>query len=107
VFHVEGLLEKVPQHALAVHLAVGQLAAHDPQLPIELVRVEGDVLHGVGHQVYRRVGLGRRAVDEVGRQVGRGEGVRGSAEAVDDPRDLLLGAAPGGPARDDVLEHVA
>ena len=78
---VDRLLQQLPQHALAIDLAVGQFAAHDLQLAVELGRLELDVLHGVGHQLDGRHRVLGRAVDEEGRHVGRGEGVGGPAEA--------------------------
>ena len=78
---VDRLLQQLPQHALAIDLAVGQLAPHDLQLAGELGRLERDVLHRVGHQLDGRHRVLGGAVDEERRHVGRGEGVGGPAEA--------------------------
>ena len=100
-------VQQVVQHAPAIRLVVGQLAAHDLQLAVELGGLEADVLHGVGHQLDGGQDVLRRAVDvERGHLVG-GVGVGGAAEGVDDPLDLLLAAPLGAAAADDVFQHVA
>ena len=48
---VDRLLQKIPEHVLAVDLVVGQLAADHLQFAVELARLEGHVLHRVGHQL--------------------------------------------------------
>ena len=104
---VDRLLQQLPQHVLPIDLAVGQLAADDLQLALELGRLELDVLHRVGHQFDGRHRVLGGAIDEEGRHVGRGEGVGGPAEGVDDLLDLLFAAVRGAAAGHDVFQHVA
>ena len=61
---VDGLLQEIPQHVLAVDLVVGQLAADHLQLALELGRLERHVLHRVGHQLDGRHGVLGGAIDE-------------------------------------------
>ena len=48
---VDRQVELVGQHVAAVVFVVGQLAADDLQLALELLRLEGDVLHRIGDQL--------------------------------------------------------
>ena len=107
VVRIDDLLQQRAQHPLAVHFAVGQLAADHLQLALELGRLEGDPLHRVGHQADRRQDVLCRAIDVVIGHVGRGGGVRHPAERSDDLFDFLFGVPRGGAARNDVLQHVA